>query len=116
MLAASRGSPKAAEGLWAATALKRAQSAAISLRWRSAGRPSAAARAFSMSAYCCTGGSTMPAATSTGATKSGGLVSTSSGGPSSSSISTPPSRAHARASAPATTTVPNRPAATAASA
>ena len=44
-----------------------------------------------MSAYCCTGGQTMPAAISTGATKSGGLVSTSSGGRSSSSVSTPPS-------------------------
>ena len=33
-------------------------------------RPSA----FSISAYCCTGGSTMPGATSMGATKSGGRV------------------------------------------
>ena len=69
-----------------------------------------------MSAYCCTGGQTMPAAISTGATKSGGLVRTSSGGRSSSSVSTPPSRAQARASDPATTTVPARPVATSASA
>ena len=38
-----------------------------------------------MSAYCCATGQTMPAAISTGATKSGGLVRTSSGGCSSSS-------------------------------
>ena len=107
MSAASRGWGNAASGLCTRHRVEagpeRGDLVALALRREVRG---AAARAFSMSAYCCTGGQTMPAAISTGATKSGGRVSTSSGGRSSSSVSTPPSRAQARASEPATTTVP----------
>ena len=63
-----------------------------------------------MSAYCCTGGTTMPAALSTGATKSGGRVQHLVG------RAVRPrrcrrrrARAHARASAPTTTTVASPP-------
>ena len=90
------------EGLPCATWLKRDQSAATSKRCAAAPCCSWWASAFSMSAYCCTGGQTMPAEISIGATKSGGRVTVASGGRDSVSTSSPPPRSQALASPPTT--------------